>query len=65
MNVYITYCKDGYGGSTVDEVYLDKDKVIQKVIETKLRVNSYYKDYGENELKIEAEKYIETVVVSE
>lgn len=65
MNAYITYCKDGYGGREVDQVFLNKDKAIDTVIATRLAGNSFYKDHTPYQLRIEAERYIETVAISE
>lgn len=59
MKVYITYCKDGYGGSEIDKVFSNADKAINYIIETKFVGNSYYKDKSIDFIRKEAYRRIE------
>ena len=54
MKVWITYEKDGRGGTCIDTVFRKRDAAINYVIENKFGDSSYYKRLTRDELLKEA-----------
>lgn len=65
MKVYLVYCKDGFGGTEVDKVFLSHEKACQYVIQKEFRGNSYYDKFTETELMHQAEAFVSVEEVVE
>jgi hypothetical protein len=59
MKVYITYCKDGYGGQEIDKIFSSSEKACKYIIERKFLSNDYYKDFSQDRLMKEALLFVE------
>ena len=60
MEVYIIYCKDGYGGSMVDKVFAKKPDAIGYVIKNIFGSNEHYTSQTRAENEKDALGHIET-----
>lgn len=63
MKVYITYCKDGYGGSEIDKIFDTEQKAIDFIIVKKFKSNGFYNGKDNDYLIRQAKLYIETFEV--
>ena len=59
MTVFVTYCKDGYGGDMVDKIFAKEPDAINYVIDNVFRGNVYYQRLSIDQKQKEALKHID------